>query len=188
MKAINQAFSQDTCSVKTSSSCEVSKCFSRKLVEEQGMLFQYAFSLTRDAVDAADLVQETALRALDNHHKFVKNVSFRGWLTTIMRNIYINGYQSKIRYWSHVDKNVDPVEVPTPAEGSYFVPDDAFNLLEINGAIDRLGDTARIPFRMYLDGYKYTEIAEVLEVPVGTIKSRIFSARRELQKRLSEMK
>lgn len=188
MTVINLPTSHKTPAINPSQDQDASLSFRQKLVAEQGMLFQYAYSLTRDPNDAQDLVQETALRALDNHHKFAKNVNFKGWLTTIMRNLFINGYQSKIRYWKYVDKSIDPHELPTQAEGSYFAPDEAFNLMEINGAIDELGDIARVPFRMYLDGYKYAEIAQALEVPVGTVKSRIFSARKELQKNLEELK
>lgn len=165
-----------------------SKRFHQQLVEEQGMLLQYAYSLTKDLAEAEDLVQETALRALHKHRQFVKDVNFKGWLTTIMRSIFINTYQNRSRYWRYVDKNIDPMEVSIPAQGSYFAPDDAFHLSEIRGAIDRLGENARIPFKMYLDGYKYNEIAQELEVPIGTVKSRIFLARKELQKSLDELK
>lgn len=162
-------------------------CFSERLVEEQSMLQRYAYSLTQDLADAQDLVQETTLKALHNRRKFVENVNFRGWLTTIMRNIFINSYMSRIRRWEIFDVNADPSKVFIPAKGSSFAPEDAFSLGEITQAIDRLGETNRIPFQMYLEGYKYNEIAEKLQVPVGTVKSRIHLARKVLQKDLREL-
>lgn len=162
--------------------------FRDKLVKEQDMLLRYAYSLTSDLPEAEDLVQDTMLRALNNRGKYVENVNFNGWLITIMRNLFINNYQRKSRQREVIDKNVDIATLPHLTSGSYFQPDEAFNLGEINGAIDRLGEINRVPFRMFLSGYKYNEIAEKLDVPVGTIKSRIFWARKELQKSLSEMR
>lgn len=163
-------------------------CFQENLLKGQSALRRYALSLTSDLTEAEDLVQETTLRALKNRRKFVENVNFNGWLTTIMRNIYLNDYERKSRHRELIDRSVDVYNVSMPAEGSYYTPDAAFNLAEIKSEIDKLGDIARIPFKMYLKGYKYAEIAEELDLPVGTIKSRIFFARKELQKNLIDLK
>ena len=101
---------------------------------------------------------------------------------TMMRNIFLNNVERKGRKREMIDSNVDVYNVALLAEGSHYAPDAAFNLQEINNYIDELNELNRIPFRMYLDGNKYTEIAERLGLPVGTVKSRIFLARRQLQK------
>lgn len=161
--------------------------FKNKLVELQEIMHRYALSLTSDPNDAEDLMQETTLRALRNMEKFVENVNFRGWVLTIMRNIFLNNYERKSRQREMIDSSVDVHNVPILAEGGYMTPDGAMKLGEINDAIDNLSENTRIPFRMHVSGYKYSEIAQALGVPVGTVKSRIYFARQELQRNLRDL-
>lgn len=162
--------------------------FSELLISEQQSLFRYAYALTKDMADAEDLMQETSLRALRNRGKYVENVNFRGWITTMMRRIFLNQVESQSRRWELFDYNVDPTSLPTPVQGSYFMPEEYLKLGEINQAIDELGEHNRQAFRMFTQGYKYNEIADELQIPVGTVKSRIFFARKQLQERLAEIR
>ncbi len=166
-----------------------SECaFVRVMATQLDSLKKYAIALTSNVIDAEDLVQETILRAINKKNYFVEDKNLLGWLSTIMRNIHFNNYQQLSRKRELIDSNVKVDEVATVAEGSYFTPDGAYNLNEIYREIDRLGETSRVPFKMYLTGNKYSEIAQSLGLPVGTIKSRIFFARKELQKNLEELK
>ena len=158
------------------------KDFEQRLLDLQDDMLRSALRLTNDKSEADDLVQETILRALDRSKQFVEDINFRGWIMTMMRNIFLNNVERKGRKREMIDSNVDVYNVALLAEGSHYAPDAAFNLQEINNYIDELNELNRIPFRMYLDGNKYTEIAERLGLPVGTVKCRNFLARRQLQK------
>lgn len=162
--------------------------FQSNLKNEQESLRRYALKLTQDINDADDLLQDTSLRALNNKDKFIDDINFRGWMMTIMYNIFLNNQGRIERKRKIFDTSVDVVTVPLFTEGGYSTPDGAMNLREINKAIDDLSEHTRIPFRMYLNGYKYSEIAEEIGIPEGTVKSRIFFARKSLQKTLSEMR
>lgn len=155
--------------------------FEKRLLEMQDDMLRSALRLTNDRSEADDLVQETTLRALDKSKQFVEDISFRGWIMTMMRNIFLNNMERTGRKREMIDSSVDVYNVALLAEGSHYAPDAAFNLKEINAYIDELNELNRVPFRMFLDGNKYTEIAEKLGLPVGTVKSRIFLARRQLQ-------
>ena len=74
-----------------------SKNFQTKLLSLQGNLLNFAYLLTSNRDDAYDLLQDTTLKALDNEDKYVENVNFKGWVFTIMRNIFINNYRKVVR-------------------------------------------------------------------------------------------
>ncbi len=157
--------------------------FSDTLLGLQDNMRSFALSLTSDYDDAQDLIQDTTLRILKNRDKFVDNVNFKGWVLTVMRNIFINNYHKSVRTQNIIDSSVDAYNLTVLSEGT---TDSPVRLKEIYSSIDKLSDLLRIPFKMYIAGYKYNEIADKLDVPLGTIKSRIFLARKELQKTLSD--
>ncbi|MCB0571456.1 MAG: RNA polymerase sigma factor [Phaeodactylibacter sp.] len=142
----------------------------------------FSLKLTGNAVDAEDLYQDTALRIITNADKYRQGTNFKAWAVTIMRNIFINNYRKKVRrnmiidqtpnnyYINSSDKSVDN-------DGENNV---AYN--ELMKMVDALPDDFRQPFMMAFEGFKYDEIAEELGSPLGTIKSRIFFARKKLQK------
>ena len=163
-----------------------SKNFRTKLLGLQSNLLNFAYTLTSNRDDAQDLLQDTTLRALDNEDKYVDNVNFKGWVFTIMRNIFINNYHKVIRTQSVLDQGVDLYNIDVINDSGFDSPDGAFQIKEITKAINSLNNDLKIPFSMFLSGYKYNEIAEKLEVPLGTVKSRIFFARQELQKILKD--
>lgn len=160
--------------------------FRKKLLSIQGNMMNFALTLTANHEDAQDLTQETSLRVLDKSEKFVDNRNFKGWVLTVMRNIFINNYHKVVRAQTIVDQNVDLYNLDVLNDSSFESPDGSFQMQEITKAIDALNDELKIPFSMYVSGYQYNEIATIIGVPLGTIKSRIYFARQELKERLKD--
>ena len=159
--------------------------FNEKILELQQNMFHFAMLLTANRYDAEDLSQETTLRVLDNKEKYVDNLNFKAWVFTIMRNIFINHYKKELRSQTIVNQTGKLNDLSMFENISRENPEENISIKEINNSINSLQDDLRIPFSMYLDGYKYNEISEELSLPLGTIKSRIFFARQELQRNLS---
>jgi RNA polymerase sigma-70 factor (ECF subfamily) len=155
--------------------------FDKMLLENADFLRPFAITLTRDHETANDLLQETMYRALANKEKYNIGTNIKAWLYTIMRNIFINNYRRKAKQNTIFDKtpnefllNYNQSVVANPAEGN-------IKMKEINAALESLPEIFRKPFLLYFDGYKYHEIADMLEEPLGTIKSRIHFARKLLK-------
>ena len=146
----------------------------------------FAFQLTTSREAAADLVQDTTLKVLDNEEKYVDNVNFKGWVFTIMRNIFINNYRRQVRSATVVDNTEDLYHLNISQESGLSTPEGSFAAKEISSAINAFSDEYRIPFNMYIAGYKYSEIADKMGLPLGTVKSRIFFARKRLQGMLQD--
>lgn len=162
--------------------------FQQKLMSLQGNMMSFALTLTANRDDAEDLLQDTTLKALDNQEKFVDNVNFKGWVLTIMRHTFINNYHKVLRTQTVVDQDIDLYNLNVTTETGFESPDGAYAMNEINKAINNLNDELKIPFSMFLTGYKYNEIADKLDLPLGTIKSRIFFARKTLQDKLKDFR
>ncbi len=162
--------------------------FQTKLVNMQDYMFNVALMLTTNREEAFDLLQETSLKALDNRDKYVDNVNFKGWVMTIMRNTFINNYHRTVRSYTMIDQGADLYNLETINTSTFESPDSTCDLKAITRAIDSLGCEVRDPFTLYVSGYQYVEIAEMLNIPLGTVKSRIFFARQELQKKLKDFK
>lgn len=162
--------------------------FCAKLISLQDNLKNFAYMLTSDHDEALDLLQETTLKALDNRSKYVENVNFKGWIFTIMRNIFINNYRRQARSQTMIDQTEDLFHLNLPQESGFDTPDGSISVREITQTINCFADEYRIPFSMHIAGYKYNEIAEKLNLPLGTIKSRIFFARQKLQVILKDYK
>jgi RNA polymerase sigma factor (sigma-70 family) len=155
--------------------------FSKNLNQFQAFLYNFALRLTRNEEKAKDLVQDTSLRAFRYRDKFRPGTNFKGWIATVMRNIFINQFQKEKRK-RHVN---EPIESFTYAlEGKVITPNQGemeLRLQELNRMFDRIGDLYSTPFLLYHQGYEYKEIAERLDAPIGTVKSRIFTARRKMR-------
>ncbi|MBC8620995.1 RNA polymerase sigma factor [Parabacteroides faecis] len=162
--------------------------FQQKLVGLQENMLNFALMLTADRDDAQDLLQDTTLKVLNNQEKFVDNVNFKGWVLTVMRNIFINNYHKVVRTQTIVDSSADLYNLNVTSDSGFDSPDSSYQIQEISKAIEQLNDDLRVPFSMFVTGYKYHEIAEKLDLPLGTIKSRIFFARQELQKVLKDFR
>jgi RNA polymerase sigma-70 factor (ECF subfamily) len=138
----------------------------------------FAISLTRDHETANDLCQETLYKAFAYRDKYEQGTNIKAWLYTIMRNIFINDYRRNVRKKAVMEA----VQYSHPQ----FAPSADINsrLREINNAIHRLPMIFKTACLLYLQGYKYHEIAFALNEPLGTIKSRIHFAKKILQKQL----
>jgi RNA polymerase sigma factor (sigma-70 family) len=159
--------------------------FNDMLLNNASFLRPFAVNLTKDSEAANDLYQETLYKALANHEKYNAGTNIKAWLFTIMRNIFINNYRRKAKQKTIFDStpedyllNLKQVSVSNGAESNLRVK-------EIKTAIDLLPDIFKMPFLLYLDGYKYQEISEYLHEPLGTIKSRIHFARKLLKEQVS---
>ncbi len=159
--------------------------FQQRLVNIQGNLLSFAYQLTSNREQAEDLLQDTTLKALDNQEKFVENTNFKGWIFTIMRNIFINNYRQSVRQATVVDRTEDLYHLNISQDSGLDTPDGSFAVKEITDVLNTFSDEFRVPFNMHVAGYKYNEIAEKLDLPLGTVKSRIFFARKRLREQLS---
>ena len=161
--------------------------FNQMLVKNADFLKPFAITLTRDSEAAKDLFQETLYRAISNKDKYNVGTNIKAWLYTIMRNIFINNYRRKAKQQTIFDNtpnefllnNAPSVVIDGTAESS-------LRIKEIQEAIHNLPEIFRNPFLLYFDGYKYHEIADMLEEPLGTIKSRIHFARKLLKEQIQQ--
>ena len=154
--------------------------FKNRLLGLQNNLLNFAYQLTTNREAAQDLVQDTTLKVLDNESKYVDNVNFKGWVFTIMRNIFINNYRRQVRSATVIDTTEDLYHLNLSQESGLTSPEGSFAAKEISAAINSFTPEYKVPFTMYIAGYKYSEIAEQMQLPLGTVKSRIFFARQEL--------
>ena len=160
--------------------------FNQMLVNNAEFLKPFAITLTRDSEAAKDLFQETLYRAISNKDKYHVGTNIKAWLYTIMRNIFINNYRRKAKQQTIFDST--PNEYILNSSPAAVLPNNAesnLRLKDIQLAIHNLPEIFRNPFLLYFDGYKYHEIAEMLDEPLGTIKSRIHFARKLLKEQLT---
>ena len=162
--------------------------FQDRLLGLQDNLLNFAYMLTANREEAKDLLQDTTLKALDNEDKYIDNVNFKGWVFTIMRNIFINNYRRVVRNQTIIDQTEDLYHLNLPQDSGFASPEGSFTVKEITTAINSFSEEYRIPFSMHVEGYKYHEIAEKMDLPLGTVKSRIFFARQRLQEMLKDYK
>jgi RNA polymerase sigma-70 factor (ECF subfamily) len=150
------------------------------LLALQGELWRYAYSLTWDRNRADDLLQETFTRTLCNAGSFSgSNQQFNKWAYTIMRHAFINSTKKEQRMY-----NVnDTCHTPTPAEKE---SDESLQVNDIYSAIDNLPGNAGRVMRLYVSGHKYGEISIIMEIPLGTVKTRISQARAILKEQLKD--
>lgn len=160
--------------------------FQKSVIGMQGHLLSFALKLTVNKDEAQDLVQDTTLKALNNEEKFVENTNFKGWMMTIMRNIFINNYRKSVRENTMVDASEDLYHLNLSQDSGLETPDGAYGVSEISQIIAKFPADFREPFSMHVAGYKYEEIAEKLAMPLGTVKSRIFFTRKRLREILKD--
>mgnify|MGYP000058491033 CR=1 FL=1 len=160
--------------------------FRKELVEAQDELLRFAYKLTMDIDEANDLLQETSLKALDNEDKYVPDTNFKGWMYTIMRNIFINNYRKIVRDQTFVDTTDNYYHLNLPQDSGFDSTEGAYDLKEMHRVVNALPKEYKVPFSMHVSGFKYREIAEKLGLPLGTVKSRIFFTRQRLQQELKD--
>lgn len=158
--------------------------FNTQVEQASSGLYSFAFNLTRNIDDAKDLIQETVYRALVNRDKFRMDTNLKAWLYTIMRNIFINNYRREAKRQTVTDETENQFYINTLAKSTLNTGEMKLGLAEIETVLADIDENICIPFLMYFEGYKYQEIAKHLSIPLGTVKSRIFFARKELQRRI----
>lgn len=160
--------------------------FQKDLLGVQDDLLRFAYKLTSDREEANDLLQETSLKALDNEDKYMPDSNFKGWMYTIMRNIFINNYRKSLREVDMTDStyNLYAQTMTEGEEGNQF--ETIYDLKELYKVINAVPEDLKKPFMMFVAGFKYREIAEKMDLPVGTIKSRLFLIRKRLQQDLKD--
>lgn len=160
--------------------------FRNDLISVQDDLLRFAYKLTADREEANDLLQETSLKALDNEDKYTPDTNFKGWVYTIMRNIFINNYRKVVRDQTFVDQTDNLYHLNLPTDSVYESTERAYDLKEMHRIVNALPREYKIPFSMHVSGFKYREIADKLDLPLGTVKSRIFFTRQKLQQELKD--
>jgi RNA polymerase sigma-70 factor (ECF subfamily) len=158
--------------------------FSYHISQMTSSLKPFALKLTKDSEEANDLLQETMLKAYTNRDKFAEGTNLKAWLYTIMKNTFITNYQRLVRRNTFIDSTENLHYLNSSNNITQNLAFSTFALTDINKAIESLEEAYRIPFVMHFRGFKYHEIAEKLQIPIGTVKNRIHIARKELKDRL----
>ena len=158
--------------------------FNYTLENLHGTLKPFAMKLTKNAEDANDLLQETALKAFINREKFTDGTNLKAWLFTIMRNTFITNYQRLVRRNTFIDttENLHYINSSETAQNAAY---GTFLAEDIQRAINGIDVMYSEPFLLHFQGYKYNEIADSLDIPLGTVKNRIHIARKVLKDKLS---
>lgn len=162
--------------------------FAQDLLSVQTELLNFAYKLTADREEANDLLQETSLKALDNEEKYTAETNFKGWVYTIMRNIFINNYRKALRDQTYVDQTDNQYYLNQNFDIEGDSTEGSYDLKEMRRIVNALPKEYRIPFSMYVSGFKYREIADKLGLPLGTVKSRIYFTRQKLQEELKDFR
>jgi RNA polymerase sigma factor (sigma-70 family) len=158
--------------------------FMSLFAEVESLLFGFAMRLTGNKENAKDLMQETLMRCFANKHKFQSGTNFKSWMTTVMYHSFVNHYRKR-KSKQKVLQTVSNYNQITQDKSIGVRADEDLLYKELKSIISELPNKFHNPFQMLLDGYKYQEISETLDVPIGTIKSRIHYARQKIKKRLS---
>ena len=158
--------------------------FYNKFSALDSIMHSFAYKLTKNSEDSRDLFQETMFRALKNRDKFRPGTNFKAWMLTIMKNIFINDYRKKMKANTIMDSTDNNFYINSGKNTINNLGDSNIMFDELLTMVEELSDDIKIPFVMHYKGYKYQEIAEYLELPLGTVKSRIFFARKELKHKI----
>jgi RNA polymerase sigma factor (sigma-70 family) len=158
--------------------------FNLQICSHQSCLESFAMKFTKNEDDANDLVQDTLIKAIRHHHLYKQGTNLRGWLYTIMRNTFINDYHKGSRKKELIEITDDFSSQQLSISAVTNLGENKFLMEDINKALDRLQPAYSLPFLRYFEGYKYHEIAKELNIPVGTVKTRIHVARKILKAQL----
>ncbi len=160
--------------------------FNYELTSLKGNLERFALSLTQNMEDSKDLLQETFVKAIAYREKFVDHTNLKAWTFTIMKNTFINNYRKAVKANTTFDNTDDLYYLNLNKENGADSPESNFSTKEILKEIEKLEDEFKVPFMMHVKGYKYKEIADKLDLKIGTVKSRIFFTRKKLMEALKD--
>jgi len=156
--------------------------FNTTLIRSTKTLRPFAMQLTKSGNDADDLIQEMVYRALKCRDKLIDDTNMIAWLYTILKNLFINNYRRNKKIKILLENN-DFGSGFLAVKSSSNEGESNIECLKINLELDKLPTTYNKPLLMYFKGYKYEEIAQDLNLPIGTVKSRIHLARKIMQKK-----
>ncbi|MHA8051095.1 RNA polymerase sigma factor [Aquirufa sp. ROCK-SH2] len=148
------------------------------------ILKPFALRLTRDSDDANDLIQDTLVKAYTNRDKYSDGTNLKAWLFTIMKNTFITQYQRMVRRNTFIDTTDNLHFINSTESIQSNLALNSFVKEDLEKALANTEEMYRTPFLMYFEGFKYHEIAEELDLPIGTVKNRIHIARKELKSQL----
>lgn len=157
-----------------------------RTLQMDSCLRQYAVSLTMNLDDAEDLLQDTYLKVMQNENSYKDDTNLKAWVITIMKNTFINNYRRKQRSKVFIDQSEDLYYLSNTVSSKEDDADMHLYYSEINKKIQEKREEQRKPFEMYVDGYKYQEIADEMQISIGTVKSRIFFMRKRLMEELND--
>jgi len=160
--------------------------FNNNLISLEDNMMKFALSLTTDQARAQDLVQDTYMKAITYKDKFVDYTNLKAWVFTIMKNTFINNYRRSVKENTIIDGSQDLYFLNLPQDSGFVSPESNYSVMELEKVIDSLEDEFKIPFMMHVEGFKYKEIAEKLDLKIGTVKSRIFFTRKKLMEILDD--
>ena len=171
--------------------------FERDAMQYARQLYSAAMRMTRNPADAEDLVQETFLKAYRAYHTFEEGTNLKAWLYRILTNTYINKYRKDSRRPSEVDlgsvedlylyRNIGSEESAEAARTTEDRVLDGLVESDIKKAVEDLPENFRLPVLLAdLEGFSYKEISDILEIPIGTVMSRLHRGRKAMQKSLWE--
>ncbi|MES2621192.1 MAG: RNA polymerase sigma factor [Bacteroidota bacterium] len=161
--------------------------FGTEIQQYESILRPFAFSLTKSREATEDLIQDTFYRALSNSEKFLEGTNIKAWLFTIMRNVFINNYRRQQKSNTITDTSDNKYLLNSTRRIEKNDSERSFLAEDISKAMQEVSTDFTGPFMMYFRGFSYQEIADALNLPLGTVKSRIFFARKELQSKLKDM-
>jgi RNA polymerase sigma-70 factor (ECF subfamily) len=170
---------------------EKQKKFENETVPHQDALYNYALKIARNSDDAQDLLQETYYKAFKNYHQFENGTNSKAWMFMILKNTFINNYRKLKREPAKLD--YDEIEdiyenIKSDQAKDNNLDLDFYNDLlddELSAALSRIPSKMREVFLLCdLEGYTYEEIAEITNIPIGTVRSRLHRARNLLQDEL----
>ena len=160
--------------------------FSNMISSHRAFLHQLAMKLTKDIDDAKDLIQETFFKAIKNKDKYEEGTNIKGWLYTIMKNTFINQYRKKKFQNTFIDETDNKFFISQSPRENEVSSDKNLDMEYLMKRIENVDRVYLETFMMYYNGYKYEEIAEIMNIPLGTVKSRIFLARKKMMERLKD--
>ena len=169
--------------------------FAEQAMPLMDSLYSAALRMTRNPADAEDLVQETYLKAYRGFGRFEAGTNLKAWLYRILTNTYINTYRAKKRRPAETDleeveelylyRRLGGLEAATAGRSAEDELMDWFTDTEVKEAVDALPENFRLAVLLAdVEGFSYKEIAEILDIPIGTVMSRLHRGRKSLQKQL----
>lgn len=158
--------------------------FNSSLIKIKPDLFRFAMKLTKNRDDSLDLIQDTYVRAIKKMYQFENDTNFKAWTFTILKHIFISTYQRNKLHNLLPDILPNQDHLIQISDKNHISPESEITEKEIIQAINSLNYLYQVPFKMFIHGYTYLEIKNELDINLGTVKSRIFLARKKLIQKL----